>query len=100
MQHPGLRRDRLLEPLQQIGLRGGARKIEARDLDLVPPRALVPGGEHAAVVLLGGDDLVARLEVEAVLRDLKRLARVASDGDLFRVGAERRSQTLPGRFET
>jgi hypothetical protein len=45
--------------------------------DLVAPRALVPGGEHAAVILLGGEHLVARLEVEAVLGNLQRLAGIA-----------------------
>ena len=99
VQHLRLRRDRLLEPLNRSACVVGHGKIEARDLDLVAPRALVPRGQHAAVVLLGGDDLVARLEVEADLRDLQRLAGVARDGDLFRVGAEFRGQPPPGGFD-
>ena len=86
--HLGLRRDRLLEPLIQVVLGRRDREVDARHLDLLAPHALIPGGEHAAVVLLGGEHLVAGLEVDAVLRDLQRLARVARDGNLLGVAAE------------
>ena len=50
--------------------------------------ALIPGVEHAPVVLVRRDDFVAGLQVEAELRDLQRLAGVARDGELLRVAAE------------
>ena len=50
--------------------------------------ALVPGGQHARVILLGRDDLVAGLEVEAVLGDLQGLAGAAGQGHLLDIAAE------------
>ena len=60
--------------------------------------ALIPRRQHAAVVLLGREDFVAGLEVDAVLRDLQRLARVARDGELFLVAAEFGRQPAARRF--
>src|SRR5262245_29509073 len=98
MEYLGLRPNGLLESLQQIGLRRGAWKIDARDFDLVAPRALVPSRQHAGVVLFGRDNFIARLQVDAHLGDLKRFASIAGDRDLFRVGAKFGSEPSPRRF--
>src|SRR5439155_23592120 len=88
VQDSRLRGDRALEPLIEILLRRGHGKLEPRYLDLVAPLPLVPRRQHARVILIRRDDLVAGLQVDAVLHDLQRLARVARDGDLFRIAAE------------
>ena len=56
--------------------------------DLVAACALVPRVQHPGVVLIRGDDLVARREVDPQLGDLQRLARVARDGHFFGIAAE------------
>ena len=99
MQHLGLRRDRLLEPLIQVVLRRRHRELDARDLDLVAPHALVPRRQHARVVLLGRQHFVARLHVDAVLRDLHRLAGVARQRQLRRIAAELGGQAAPHRAD-
>ena len=68
------------------------RESEARDLDAVPPHPLIPRGEHPRIVLLGRDDLVAGLQVDAVLRDLERLARVARDREFLGIAPDLRGQ--------
>ena len=56
----------------------------------IPSRLpLPPGGEHPRIVLSGGEDFVARLQVEAELADLQPLGRVPREGDLLRIAAER-----------
>ena len=71
MEHLGLRGDRGLESMQQVGLCGGAWKIDTRDIDFVAPGTLVPSRQHPRVVLFGCDDFVARLQVDAHLGNLK-----------------------------
>ena len=81
------------QPLGEIVQR--RRRHRERDLlqhDAVAAHALIPGVEHAAVVLVGRDDLVARLQVDAELRDLQRLAGVARDRELLGVAAELRRE--------
>ena len=83
-----LRRDRLLESRSQ--LRQVLRRHRERDLrqrDPVAPHALLPRVEHAAVILVRRDHLVARLQIEAELRDLQCLARIARDGELLGVAS-------------
>ena len=99
VQHLGARRDRAFEPRKQLLARRRHREIDLGDLDLVAARALVPRRQHAAVILLGGHDLVAGLEVEAVLRDLQRLARVARDRHFLGVAAELRGQPAADHFD-
>jgi hypothetical protein len=84
----GPRRDGLLEHVIEEILRRGHRELQPRDLDALAPHALVPRRQHARVVLLGRDDLVPGLEVDAVLGDLQGLARTARQGHLLAVAAE------------
>ena len=74
-------------------------ELHARERNLVAPDALVPRRQHAGVVLLGRDDLVARLEVDAVLKNLQRLARVARNRELLGVAAELGGEPPANRFE-
>src|SRR5262249_24041823 len=77
MQHLGLRRNGSLEPLEKIALCGWAWEIDTRDFDLVAARLLIPGCQHAGVILLGHDDFIAGLQVDAVLRNLQRLTCIS-----------------------
>jgi hypothetical protein len=86
--HLRLRRDGALHPLIQVVLRRRHGEIDAGDLDAFAARPLIPGREHAAVVLLGGQHLVAGLEVDAVLRDLEGFARIPRERELLLVAAE------------
>ena len=45
-------------------------------------------GQHARIILGGGENFVAGLEVHASQQDLERLRSVARDRDLFAVAAE------------
>jgi hypothetical protein len=99
VQHLGARGDRAFEQAEQRLARGRHREIDLLDHDLLAPRALIPRRQHAAVVLLGGQHLVAGLEVEAVLRDLQRLARIAGDRHLFRIAAELGGEAPPHHLD-
>ena len=55
--------------------------------DAVAAYALLPGVEHAPVVLIRRQHFVARLEIDAELRDLQRFAGVARDGELLGIAA-------------
>ncbi len=93
-------RDRLLEPAKQVRLIG--RRHGKRDLledDAVAAHALLPGVEHPPVVLVGRQDLVARLQVDAELRDLQGLARIPRDGQFLGVAAELGGQAPADRLE-
>ena len=83
-------RDRFLEPLIEIILCRRHRELESRHLDPLAPHALVPGRQHAGVVLLGRDHFVAGLEVDPVLGDLQRLAGAARQRHLFGFAPELR----------
>ena len=63
--------------------------------DAIAPLALLPAGDHARVVLVRGDDLVAPLQFHAELHDLQSFAGVARDGDLFGVASEHAGQAPP-----
>ena len=81
-------RDGLLEHLVEevLGRRHG--ELEAGHDDALAPHPLVPRRQHAGVVLLGRDDLVAGLEVDPVLDDLQGFAGAAGQGHLLGVAAE------------
>ena len=90
------RGDRTLKPVDEI-LHAGRRR---REWDLsehqsFTPRALVPCGEHATVILVGGQDLVTSLEIEAELCDFQGLTGIAGDGHFFGITSERPGQPLP-----
>src|SRR5438552_14526062 len=95
MQHLRLRRDGGFESPQQVRLRRGAWKIQPRDFDLVPFFPLIPRGQYSRIILIGRDDLVARFQIDAHLGNLKRLARVASNGNFLRVCTELGGQPAP-----
>jgi len=99
VQHFGARRNRAFQ--QRIEVLAGRRhrEVDLLDDDLLPAGALVPRGQHAAVVLFGGHDLVARIEIDAVLRDLQRLAGVSSDGHLVGIAAELRRQAAANHLD-
>ena len=56
--------------------------------DAVAAFALLPGSDHAAVVLVGGDDFVAAFQFHAELDNFEGFARVAGDGNFFGFDAE------------
>ena len=99
VQHLRARTDRAFENAVEILAGRRHREVHLLDLDLVAPRALIPRRQHAAVVLLGGDDLIAGLEVDAVLRDLQRLAGVARDRHLVGIAAELIGQAAADDFD-
>ena len=96
----GARRDRFLDASRQVVL--GRRRHRERDLlqyDAVAPLALLPGRDHARIILRRRQHLVAALERQAQLHDLERLARVAGDRHLFGVATEARGQPAADRFD-
>ncbi len=97
--HLGLRHDGAGQPAEQILAARRHGEVDARQLDLVAAHPLVPGRQHASVVLLGREDLVAGLQVDAVLRDLERLAGIARDGNFFGIGAELGGEAAAGRLD-
>ena len=99
MQNLRLPCNRRLESPQQVRLSCGAWKIQARDFDFVAPFALVPRGQHPGIILLGADDLVAGSQIDAHLRNLKRLTRVARDGNLLRICAKFGGKPPPRSFD-
>jgi hypothetical protein len=95
MEHACARTDRALEHVDQV-LRVRRRHGE-RDLpddDAFAARALIPRGQHAAVVLVRRQHLVAGLHLDAELADLERFRRVARDRHLLGIAAER-ARELP-----
>jgi hypothetical protein len=90
----------VIEPLREIRLaQRRHRKRHLLEDDAIAADALLPGVEHAPVVLVRRDDLVARREVEPELRDLQRLAGVACDGELLGVAAELAREPLTHRLD-
>jgi hypothetical protein len=76
--------DRLFEAAVQIvHADGGNGKRNQLEDDSFAAHALLEGLDHARIVLVGGEDFVAGLQVDAVLRVLQRFAGIAGDGDLF-----------------
>ena len=94
------RRDGGEQPIGEVVLRlRRYRKRDLRQADPVAAHALFPGVEHAPVVLVGGDHLVAGAEIDAELRDLQGLAGVAGDGELLGVAAEFRRELAPDALD-
>ena len=93
------RRDGLLKAAVQV-VHGGRRHGEGDGFehDAFAALALGEGGEHARIVLVGGEDLVAALEIDAVLRVLQGFAGVARDGDLLGIAARGLGQAAADRF--
>ena len=97
--HLRARRDGGFEAPRQIVQ--GRRRDGERDLlqhDPVALHPLLPGVEHAAVVLVGREDFVAGREVDPELRDLQRLAGVAGDRELLGIAAGAGGELAPDRF--
>ena len=80
-------------------LGGGTGNVICLQHDPVASLALLPGRDHARIILIRGDHFVAALQVQAQLHDLERLAGVARDGDFFRIAAERSRQPSPHRLD-
>ena len=81
--------DRLLDTFdEQPGRFERDRERDPLDDDPLAAGALVPGVEHPSVVLVGDDDLVAALQVEAQDQGLHPLGGVAGDRQLLGVAAE------------
>ena len=64
------------------------RDLNQLELEVFAFLALPQGGEHARVILRGGENFVARFEVHAHEQILERLRRVARDRDLFAIATE------------
>jgi len=95
----GARRDGLLVQDDQIGwIFYGNSEVHLLEYDFFAALALLPGGDHAGIVLRGGEDLVAGSEVDAKLGDLQRFAGVARDGDAFRISAPHASEARADVF--
>jgi hypothetical protein len=71
VQDAGRRGDCAEQPVGEVVLRlRRYRKRDFRKTDPVAAHALFPGVEHAPVILVGGDHLVAGAQLDAELRDL------------------------------
>jgi hypothetical protein len=91
------RAEQSLREQVERGRRHGERHLLHHDA--VAARALVPRVQHAAVVLVGRDDLVTRLQVDPELGDLERFTRVARDRKLLGVASECGRQPAPHRLD-
>src|ERR1700679_456155 len=81
----GLRRNGIFKYFHQIihaGRRHGEREL--LKLDSVTALALLPGGDHAAVILIGGDHFIAGLQMHTELDNLVRFPAIAGNAHLFR----------------
>ena len=76
---------------ERIGRGQRDRERDPLDNDPLAAGALVPGVEHAGIVLVGDDHLVAALEVDAQDQGLHALGGITGDRQLLGVAAE-----LPG----
>ena len=97
--HLRLRGDAFHEAVVEIVHRG--RRHRERELlqhDPVAPLALLPRGDHAGIILVRGQHLVARLEVEAHDADLQRFAGVPRDRHFFGIAAELAGQIASHPF--
>ncbi len=86
---PGAGSHRSLEPVHDLLLvlrRNGERNLVEHDA--IPADALLPGGDHSPVVLVGDHHLIALLEVETENHDLVGLGGVAGDGHFLGIAAE------------
>lgn len=99
VKHSRSRRDGPLESCDEVVTGSRHRKLNARDLDLVAPGALVPRPEHQRVVLIGRHHFVVRPEIEAALRGLQRLGGVARHRHLFSIASELFGELPPHPLE-
>jgi hypothetical protein len=75
----------------------GVGKETGLQHDPVAALALPPRGDHARIILIGGQDFVAGFRSRPSWHDFQPLGGVARDGDFFRVAAEIGSQPLLAR---
>jgi hypothetical protein len=96
VQHPRCRRHGAEQAIGEIVERlRRHREGHLLQLDAITPHALLPGIEHAPVILVRGHDFVAGFQRDAELRNLERLARVPGDGHLFGIAPELRREPAP-----
>src|SRR5437016_918217 len=95
-----LRREALLDTLgQKVETWRRHGKLDLLQNDAVAAFTLQPGGDHPRIVLVGGDDFIARFQVQAKLDDFERLAGIARDGNLLRITAKSARQPPADSFE-
>ena len=95
----GLRRDvAFKEGDDLIRVLGGDRNRELAQHNPLAPLALEESSNHPGIVLIGGQHLVARSQIETELANLQAFRGVARQGDLFGITAELAPETLAHRF--
>ena len=77
---------------------GRDRDLNQLQFEVFAFLALPQGGEHARVILSGGENFVAGFEIHPVEQNLERFGRVASDRDLFAVAPEQFGQAGANGF--
>ncbi len=83
------RRDRARDGIRQLRqIRRRHRELDLGDGDLVAAHALLPRVQHAAVVLVGCDDVIARLQIDAELDNLRLLESMGLEVCLLRAPAD------------
>ena len=93
---PGVVGDGVPETLHDLFVGfGRGRDLDVLDVDAFPAHPLAEGGEHPAVVLGGGEDLVAGLQIHPQQQDLHRLGGIPDERDFFGVAPEDRREPLP-----
>ena len=96
--------DRTADALHELaGIAERNRERNALDDDPLSAGTLVPRGEHARIVLVGDDHLVAPLEVDSQDQSLHSLGGISRDRQLLGIAAElpgeRAADGLDPRFE-
>ena len=79
-------------PHDLVRIRQGDGDRKEHQLDSLAPYPLAEGGQHATVLLVAAQDLIAALQGQPKLADLKTLRGVARDGHLLGVGAQHLGQ--------
>ena len=74
------------------------RNLNELELEVFPLLTLTQRGEHARVILSGGENFVAGFEVHAHEQSLERFRSVARDRDFFTVAAEQLGQAGANGF--
>ena len=94
------RRDRAFDLIDEVGRRR-ERHLERDALDHDPfaADALVPRGEHSAIILVGDDHFVAAFQVDSENQGLQPFRGVAGDGKLFGIAAELTGQVAADVFD-
>ena len=82
----------LIEVLRRNG------NLNELKLEVFPLLTLTQRGEHARVILSGGENFVAGFEIHAHEQSLERFRSVACDRDFFAVAAEQLGQARANGF--